>query len=119
MQDAKRTGECKHRRSQNAVPFTLAGISCHRGALLQGLKQVFRVSATRIDLPALRQETSPRVLASLGRMSISLHPDTPEGRTLAAAPVAGVAPAAAPSGTKIRSRLFTKYVALFVAVVAV
>ena len=52
-------------------------------------------------------------------MSISLHPDTPEGRTLAASPVAGAAPAAGPSGTKVRSRLFTKYVALFVAVVGV
>src|SRR3979490_2078558 len=52
-------------------------------------------------------------------MSISLHPDTPQGRTevrtLAASPVADVAP----SGARIRSRLFTKYVALFVAVVAV
>jgi signal transduction histidine kinase len=57
-------------------------------------------------------------------MSISLHPDTPqgrtlEGRTLAAPPVAEAAPVAAPSGTRIRSRLFTKYVALFVAVVGV
>src|ERR1700759_1546438 len=52
-------------------------------------------------------------------MSISLHPDTPQGRTLAAPPVAGAAPAAGSSGTKIRTRLFTKYVALFVAVVAV
>ncbi len=52
-------------------------------------------------------------------MSISLHPDTPEGRTLAASPVAEPAPAAVASGTKVRSRLFTKYVALFVAVVAV
>src|SRR5881275_2345068 len=51
-------------------------------------------------------------------MTISLHPDTPEGRTLAASPVLGASPAA-PSGTKTRSRLFTKYVALFVAVVAV
>ena len=51
-------------------------------------------------------------------MSISLHPDTPEGRTLAASPAAA-APVEAPSGTKIRSRLFTKYVALFVAVVGV
>src|ERR1700730_13936143 len=50
-------------------------------------------------------------------MSISLHPDTPEGRTLAAPPVAAASPAAGPSGTKIRSPLFTKYVALFVAVV--
>jgi signal transduction histidine kinase len=57
-------------------------------------------------------------------MSISLHPDTPQGRTevrtLAASPVADAAPAAAgPSGARIRTRLFTKYVALFVAVVAV
>src|ERR1700720_3849451 len=51
-------------------------------------------------------------------MSISLHPDTTEGRTLAASPAAA-APVEAPSGTKIRSRLFTKYVALFVAVVGV
>src|SRR5437660_6918627 len=60
-------------------------------------------------------------------MSISLHPDTPAGRTMtaaepsaepsAAAPVQGAA--AASTGSKIRSRLFTKYVALFVAVVAV
>jgi len=57
-------------------------------------------------------------------MSISLHPDTPqggtlEGRPLAAPQLADAAPAAAPSGTRIRSRLFTKYVALFVAVVGV
>jgi signal transduction histidine kinase len=52
-------------------------------------------------------------------MSISLHPDTPEGRTLAASPAAAAAPVEAPSATKIRSRLFTKYVALFVAVVGV
>jgi signal transduction histidine kinase len=55
----------------------------------------------------------------MGWMSISLHPDTPEGRTLAASPVAGTKPAAAPAGTKTRSRLFAKYVALFVAVVGV
>ena len=52
-------------------------------------------------------------------MTISLHPDTPQGRTLAAPPVASSAAGVAPTGTKIRSRLFTKYVALFVAVVAV
>src|SRR5207244_13415541 len=55
-------------------------------------------------------------------MSISLHPDTAEGRTLAAAPPAANAAASAMPGTaggKIRSRLFTKYVALFVAVVAI
>jgi signal transduction histidine kinase len=55
-------------------------------------------------------------------MSISLHPDA-DTRALAGSP-ASAAPAAKPSGTKpsatrIRSRLFTKYVALFVAVVAV
>jgi signal transduction histidine kinase len=52
-------------------------------------------------------------------MTISLHPDTPQGRTLAALPVADATPAAGPSGTKTRSRLFSKYVALFVAVVGV
>lgn len=53
-------------------------------------------------------------------MSISLHPDTPEGRTLAAPPPAADIPAdAGAAGPRIRSRLFTKYVALFVAVVAV
>jgi signal transduction histidine kinase len=53
-------------------------------------------------------------------MSISLHPDAPEGRALArASPPADSLAEAQPSGTKIRSRLFTKYVALFVAVVAI
>jgi signal transduction histidine kinase len=52
-------------------------------------------------------------------MSISLHPDTPQGRTLPASPVAGVAPETGPAAAKVRSRLFTKYVALFVAVVGV
>src|SRR3954452_8827345 len=51
-------------------------------------------------------------------MTISLHPDTPDSRALAAPPVVDVTPAA-PSGTKTRSRLFAKYVALFVAVVGV
>src|SRR3954447_2778847 len=51
-------------------------------------------------------------------MSISLHPDASETRALAASPALAAAPAKA-STTKIRSRLFTKYVALFVAVVAV
>src|SRR4051794_14075613 len=61
----------------------------------------------------------PPVLAKLSRMSISLHPDTSESPVMAASPDAGAAPAAGSSGTKIRNRLFTKYVALFVAVVAV
>src|SRR5438105_1516185 len=52
-------------------------------------------------------------------MSISLHPDAPEGRTLAAAPAADTAAKAVSSGTRVRRRLFLKYVALFVAVVAV
>jgi len=52
-------------------------------------------------------------------MTISLHPDTPQGRTLAAPVIAPAAPARSSLGTRIRSRLFTKYVALFVAVVAV
>src|SRR3954447_26498569 len=50
-------------------------------------------------------------------MSISLHRDAPEGLPLATTPAAAAPPAS--SGTKIRRRLFTKYVALFVAVVAV
>ena len=52
-------------------------------------------------------------------MSISLHPGTPEGRALAASPAENAAPAQGAPGTKTRSRLFTKYVALFVAVVGV
>jgi signal transduction histidine kinase len=53
-------------------------------------------------------------------MSISIHPDVPQDRALAAEePAAGAFPEARPPGTKIRSRLFTKYVALFVAVVGV
>ncbi|HZE55700.1 MAG TPA: cache domain-containing protein, partial [Bradyrhizobium sp.] len=52
-------------------------------------------------------------------MSISLHPDTPQDRALAASPKGGAAPAVKSLGAGIRSRLFTKYVALFVAVVAV
>src|ERR1700687_4141102 len=52
-------------------------------------------------------------------MSISLHPDTPQSRTLAASPVADAAPTSDEPGTKTRSRLFAKYVALFVAVVGV
>jgi signal transduction histidine kinase len=56
-------------------------------------------------------------------MSISVHPDT-DGRALPGPSAAGAIPSAKPSekavsGTRIRSRLFTKYVALFVAVVAV
>src|SRR3978361_2274417 len=51
-------------------------------------------------------------------MSISLHPDTSESPAMTALPDAGAARVGSP-GTKIRSRLFTKYVALFVAVVAV
>src|ERR1700736_2786029 len=51
-------------------------------------------------------------------MSISLHPDTHSG-ALAPAPATTAAPVAQPLATKIRSRSFTKYVALFVAVVAV
>src|SRR5579872_4259701 len=50
-------------------------------------------------------------------MSISVHPDAE--RTLAAPPTADVASAVPPAGIRRRSRLFTKYVALFVAVVAV
>ena len=54
-------------------------------------------------------------------MSTSLHPAASDGRSLAAAPAANAAPAAQtrPADGKIRSRLFTKYVALFLAVVAI
>src|SRR3974390_3451498 len=56
-------------------------------------------------------------------MSISVHPDT-DGRALPGPSAAGAIPSAKPSekaasGTRIRIRLFTKYVALFVAVVAI
>src|ERR1700748_2924558 len=49
-------------------------------------------------------------------MTLSLHPDTPQGPAVAVAPVSD---AAGPARIRRRSRLFTKYVALFVAVVAV
>src|SRR6201996_2154309 len=52
-------------------------------------------------------------------MTISLHPDAPQGRPLAGSPATGGGPVAGPAGAKSRSRLFTKYVALFVAVVGV
>jgi signal transduction histidine kinase len=50
-------------------------------------------------------------------MTLSLHPDTPQGPAAAGAPVSDAA--AGSARTRRRSRLFTKYVALFVAVVAV
>jgi signal transduction histidine kinase len=50
-------------------------------------------------------------------MSLSLHPDARQSAALPAAPAAEAAPAASSSPTKIRSRLFAKYVAFFVAVV--
>jgi signal transduction histidine kinase len=52
-------------------------------------------------------------------MSISLHTDTPQGRTLDASGAAAATPQAGKPASKIRSRLFTKYVALFVAVVGI
>src|ERR1700681_1489162 len=52
-------------------------------------------------------------------MSISLHPDAPEGRTLGGSPAATVAPGAGKLAAKTRNRLFTKYVTLFVAVVGI
>ncbi|MBR0970781.1 sensor histidine kinase [Bradyrhizobium japonicum] len=51
-------------------------------------------------------------------MSLSLHPDTSQARTLPSAAPDGAASGAA-AGQGIRTRLFTKYVALFVAVVAI
>src|SRR5215831_19637357 len=50
-------------------------------------------------------------------MTISMHPDTPQGSVLS--PAGSVAQPTAMSGRRTRSRLFTKYVALFVAVVGV
>jgi signal transduction histidine kinase len=52
-------------------------------------------------------------------MSISLHPDTSEGRTLAASSAAAAPPVQGAPAPKVRARLFAKYVALFVAVVGV
>lgn len=52
-------------------------------------------------------------------MSISVHPDTSQGRKPAGSPVASAGSGMASSGARPRSRLFTKYVALFVAVVGV
>src|SRR5262245_10675288 len=52
-------------------------------------------------------------------MSISVHPDQSERGTLAGPAIAAPAAESRPTGTTIRSRLFTKYVALFVAVVAI
>src|ERR1700746_4044785 len=51
-------------------------------------------------------------------MSISVHPDAPQSRALAAAKVSATTGTAS-SGRKVRSRLFAKYVALFVAVVSI
>ncbi|MFB6415933.1 MULTISPECIES: sensor histidine kinase [Bradyrhizobium] len=51
-------------------------------------------------------------------MSLSLHPDTSRAGTLPSAVPDGAAPGAG-AGRGIRTRLFTKYVALFVAVVAI
>ncbi|RXT49783.1 sensor histidine kinase [Bradyrhizobium betae] len=51
-------------------------------------------------------------------MSLSLHPDTPQPRALPSAAADGVGSGEA-AGPRIRTRLFTKYVALFVAVVAI
>src|SRR5215472_6226752 len=49
-------------------------------------------------------------------MTLSLHPDTPQGPAVAGAPGSDAAQVPA---RRVRSRLFTKYVALFVAVVAI
>jgi len=52
-------------------------------------------------------------------MSISLHPDAVESRALPPMSAADAAPRPSTSVPKTRSRLFTKYVVLFVAVVGV
>ena len=67
----------------------------------------------------MQQETSRGLLASLEPMSISVHPDTPQSQRSAASPASVSAPAEASPGAKPRSRLFIKYVTLFVAVVGV
>jgi signal transduction histidine kinase len=60
------------------------------------------------------------LLGKSSTKSVSLDPNAPQGGSPAAEPPAAAAfPEAKPSGTRIRSRLFTKYVALFVAVVGV
>jgi signal transduction histidine kinase len=65
------------------------------------------------------QFQGPAFLATTDWMSISLQPDAAQGRALGASPAANEATGAASTGTNTRSRLFTKYVALFVAVVGV
>jgi signal transduction histidine kinase len=52
-------------------------------------------------------------------MSISLHPDTPQARPLPGTAAGSDAASGTEAGPRIRTRLFAKYVALFVAVVAV
>ncbi|WFU38662.1 ATP-binding protein [Bradyrhizobium sp. CB82] len=52
-------------------------------------------------------------------MSISLHPDTPQGRSLPGSAMASDAASGKGPRSGVRTRLFTKYVGLFVAVVAV
>src|SRR5262249_1683735 len=52
-------------------------------------------------------------------MTISMHPDTPQGSVLSPSPAGSVARPTAMLGRSTRRRLFTKYVALFVAVVGV
>ena len=59
----------------------------------------------------------PSLLASLDGMSISLHPGASEG--LAAPSTAAAPPVQTALAPKVRTRLFAKYVALFVAVVGV
>src|SRR3954470_399409 len=67
----------------------------------------------------IRGKTTPSLLANLAGMSISLHSDTSEGRTLAASSAAVAPSVQGAPGPKVRARLFAKYVALFVAVVGV
>jgi len=52
-------------------------------------------------------------------MALSLPTDTPQRRPIAASPTTAAASGISSAGRTIRSRLFIKYVALFVAVVAV
>jgi signal transduction histidine kinase len=63
-------------------------------------------------------QSSVGVDVTVERMSISLHPDTPQGPALTSPQPENVLSTAALMGRKDRGRLFLKYVALFVAVVA-
>jgi signal transduction histidine kinase len=107
------------KRASTAVGI---GVLRYRLALGEWDAREYCISADgELSVLERRPETDTANFARLVAMSISLHPDASGGRPLAAASAANAAPAAQMRATdgKIRSRLFTKYVALFVAVVAI